>query len=117
MNFGVFLAVACGGFVAAILRFRCTEGGPQFPWSTLAANIIGSFAMGLILAGWAPTGMWRGLLITGFCGTLTTFSAFAWQTVALAERRHLLQAIAYLLLTTGLSVLGGWAGVVLGHQI
>lgn len=117
MNLAVLLAVATGGFLGAILRFRLTQGPDGFPWTTMGANVVGSFAMGLLLAGLEPTGVWRGLLITGFCGTLTTFSSFAWQIVALAERRHLPQAILYLLLTTVLAVLGGWAGILLGKLL
>jgi CrcB protein len=109
--------VAIGGFFAAILRFLLTHNDVGFPWRTLAINIAGSFALGLILAGIEPTGIWRDLLVIGFCGTLTTFSSFAWQAVALAGGRRRLEALAYLGATTAFTVLGGWLGMALGHQL
>lgn len=109
--------VAIGGFLAAILRFRLTHDDVGFPWRTLGINIAGSFALGVILVSVVPTGIWRDLLVIGFCGTLTTFSSFAWQAVALAEGHHRLQALGYLVATTAFTVLGGWLGMALGRQL
>lgn len=117
MSAGALTLVAIGGFLAAILRFRLTHKDEGFPWRTLAINIAGSFALGIILAGIQPTGIWRDLLVIGFCGTLTTFSSFAWQTVALAQGRRRLEAVAYLGATTTLTVLGGWLGMALGQRL
>jgi len=117
MNAEALGLVAIGGFLAAILRFRLTHGDAGFPWRTLGTNIAGSFALGIILAAIQPTGIWRDLLVIGFCGTLTTFSSFAWQAVALAEGRRRLEAVAYLGATTTFTVLGGWLGMALGRQL
>lgn len=82
--------------------------------STLAVNIVGSFAMGL-LAGYfafrAETGqVWRPFLATGILGGFTTFSAFSLEVVLLYERGAVMQAALYIVLSVGLSV----AGLMLG---
>ena len=117
MNFETLLLVGIGGFLAAMVRFHLTRNDAEFPWRTLATNMLGSLLLGLILTGLQPTGIWRELLVAGFCGTLTTFSAFAWQTVALAEHGRRLTALSYMLATTVLSVLGGWLGLSLGRHL
>ncbi len=117
MNAEALALVAIGGFLAAILRFRVTHNDAGFPWRTLGVNIAGSFALGIVLAAMQPTGIWRDLLVIGFCGTLTTFSSFAWQAVALAEGRRRLAAIAYLGATTAFTVLGGWLGMAIGMRL
>ena len=117
MNLETYALVGAGGFLAAMLRFHWTRNDTEFPWRTLAINMLGSLLLGLVLTGLQPTGIWRELLVVGFCGTLTTFSAFAWQTVALAEHRRKLMALFYMLATTALSVLGGWLGSSLGRHL
>ena len=117
MNLETMVLVAMGGFLAAMLRFHWTRDDTDLPWRTLVLNMSGSLLLGLILTAVQPTGILRELLVVGFCGTLTTFSAFAWQTVALAEHGRRWVAISYMLATTTLSVFGGWLGTALGRHL
>lgn len=122
--FTASLNVAIGGGVGALLRYQLGRGmthwlGPQvvtsFPWATLAANVIGSLAMGL-LAGWlARHGsthgeQWRLLIGVGLLGGFTTFSAFSLELMRLIERGQAATALTY----AGVSVLAGLVALYLG---
>lgn len=79
------LLVALGAAVGAPLRFLV--GGwldRRVHWGTLVVNLVGSFVLGA-LVGAAVDGHWLALLGTGFCGGLTTYSAFAVQGVQGAQ--------------------------------
>ncbi|WP_328464657.1 fluoride efflux transporter CrcB [Actinoplanes sp. NBC_00393] len=109
------LLVALGAAAGAPLRYLTdrffqVRYGPAFPWGTLVVNVAGSFALGLVLA--VPLGPGVvALLGTGFCGALTTYSTFSWETLTLARRGEIVTAIGYPLLsiTAGLGAahLGG----------
>ncbi len=117
------LHVALGGALGAVLRHQAGRGmtqlfGPPvmvaFPWATLAVNVIGSVAMG-VLAGWlARHGddgeRWRLLIGVGVLGGFTTFSAFSLEMMLLIERGQALTALTYALV----SMLAGLAGLYLG---
>ena len=90
--------VALGGAAGSVLRYLVSVGslalfGAGFPWGTLAVNVAGSAAIGA-LAGAGLEGQARLLLVTGFLGGFTTFSAFSLEAVGLWERSPPL-AIAY----------------------
>lgn len=118
------LNVAMGGAIGASLRYQLGRGITQwlgqqvvtaFPWATLAANVIGSMAMGL-LAGWlARHGSGEGeqlrlLLGVGLLGGFTTFSAFSLEMMLLVERGQPLTAITY----AAVSVLAGLTALYIG---
>jgi fluoride exporter len=87
--------------------------GAQFPWATLAINVSGSFAIGLLsvlLARWLPHPYARLLVVVGFLGGYTTFSSFSFEALALWERGEPGLSLAYL----GGSVAAGFGAVVLG---
>lgn len=99
-----FLWVALGGGIGAAGRFLVSTWlflPGRFPWATLAINIAGSFAIGL-LWGMGQSQPWfeqwgRYLLVVGVLGGFTTFSAFSLETAALMENGRHAQALAYVL--------------------
>lgn len=102
-----FLLVAAGGAVGSVLRYAVALlllplAGTGFPWPTLAVNLVGSALIG-IAAGAGLEGHARLLVVTGFLGGFTTFSAFSLETGALFERSPLLAA-AYVLASVGLGI-------------
>ena len=117
------LHVALGGAIGSVLRYQLGRAmthwlGPQavtaFPWATLAVNLIGSLAMGL-LAGWLarhgeggePLRLFIGV---GVLGGFTTFSAFSLELMVLAERGQAGQAFVY----AAVSVLAGLSALYVG---
>ena len=114
------LLVAFGGALGSVCRYLVGIGalrlmGPSFPWGTLTVNVAGSFAIGvlaeLIVARFGASAELRLLLITGFLGGFTTFSALALDAVTLFERGASLAATIYLVLSVGASIAAAIAGI------
>lgn len=114
------LLVAFGGALGSVCRYLVGVGalrlmGPSFPWGTLTVNVAGSFAIGvlaeLIVARFGASAELRLLLITGFLGGFTTFSAFALDAVTLFERGASLAATSYLIFSIGASIAAAIAGI------
>ena len=114
MNVGMYLAVAAGGAIGAMLRYAVAQVtavgmfGIAGPMATLAVNIAGSAIMGLV-AGLAASGfilpeVWRGFLAVGLLGALTTFSSFALDAGALFQKQGLAMACIYVGLSVCLSL-------------
>jgi CrcB protein len=114
------LLVALGGALGSLARFGVGSVsarllGLGFPWGTLLVNVVGGFAMGLLVARVGPQqeGL-RLLLGVGFLGGFTTFSAFSLETVRLIEQAPS-QAFMYAGASLLLSVGACWAGLLLGR--
>jgi CrcB protein len=81
--------IALGAALGAPLRYL-TDRAVQarhdsvFPWGTLTVNVTGSFVLGLLVA-WPAGGGVMDFAGTGFCGALSTYSTFGYETVKLAE--------------------------------
>ncbi len=108
------LAVAAGGAVGTLARHALTlalDPMASLPWGTLAANLLGSFLLGVVVAV-VVSPVWRAAVGTGVLGGFTTYSAFAVQTSALATDRPAM-ALGYALAT----VVGGWALALLGITV
>ncbi len=121
----IWLAVAAGGALGALARHGVSRAslhllGPNFPWGTLAANVAGSFAMGLFIV-WLSarepaSPALRAFLTVGLLGAFTTFSTFSLDVVTLYRDRTVMIAGAYLLASVILSVCALLAGLALGRQ-
>ena len=112
-------AICLGACVGALARWRLglwlNHPGAFMPWGTLAANLIGGYLVGLILA-WAHHAdlapFWRLMLVTGFLGALTTFSSFSAEVVEMALADRWGAALS----TAALHLLGSLALTSLGIQ-
>ena len=111
------LLVVAGALVGAPLRLlvgRLTARSGRDPaLGTLVVNVVGSAVLGVVL-GLAAAPAWVVTLVgTGFCGTLTTFSAFGADVARLVEDRRLARTVAYLAATLVLGVGAAAAGYLL----
>lgn len=96
------LAIAIGAALGALLRWqlgiKLNALFSALPPGTLVANLVGGYLIGLAMAFFAQTPQlapeWRLLIITGFCGGLTTFSTFSAEVVTLLQDKRLLLAMA-----------------------
>jgi fluoride exporter len=90
-----FFAISLGAIVGANLRYWMSRSavrllGPVFPYGTLTINVLGSFVLGFFLVWTSERVMvdprWRLLVAVGFCGGYTTFSSYAYETMAFFEQ-------------------------------
>ena len=86
------LLVIVGAAVGAPLRYATdrivqSRHDTGFPWGTFTVNVVGSFVLGVVVAGAPPAVV--ALVGTGFCGALTTYSTFGYETVQLATGSRL----------------------------
>ena len=73
-----------------VSRYCAKVLGPEFPYGTLLINVFGSFIVGFFVI-WTTERVlidprWRLLVVIGFCGAFTTFSSYAFETVAYFEQ-------------------------------
>jgi len=115
------LAVSLGAVAGALARYTVAHFSSElthhtgFPYGTLAVNVIGCFAVGWILT-WTSDhahDRWRLLAATGFCGAFTTFSAFAYESMAYWRAGRTFVFAANVLLTNVLCFFAVAAGVYL----
>lgn len=115
------LAVAVGGALGSLGRFWLGElfavfGLTAFPWATLAANVSGSFVIGVIATLTGPDGRLlvspelRAFWLVGICGGYTTFSSFSLQTLTLAQGGEWARASLNIVLSLLLCLLAVWLG-------
>ncbi|MBB4478212.1 fluoride efflux transporter CrcB [Rhizobium etli] len=105
--------VALGGAIGSVLRYYVGQWalrlmGPAFPWGTLAVNVVGCFVIGvfaeLIARKFNASMELRLLLVTGFLGGFTTFSAFSLDAISLFERGEAVAGGIYIAASVGLSM-------------
>ena len=89
----LWLVIGVGGALGALARWSIGElvlavaDFPPFPWGPLIANVVGCFAIGVLAPVVVRHAAWvSGLVVTGFLGGFTTYSAFAEEACALVDR-------------------------------
>lgn len=117
-NIWSIVGISAGASLGALARWQLGRWLNQphalLPWGTLAANLVGGYVIGLLVALFQHSPhidpVWRLVLITGFLGALTTFSSFSAETVVLLQSGRfglaLLQCSLHLLGSLALTALG-----------
>jgi CrcB protein len=113
------IAISVGASLGALLRWwfgtQLNNLFPTVPPGTLAANLVGGYIVGIAIAFFATYSAiapeWRLLVITGFCGGLTTFSTFSAEIVTLLQQGRSMWAIGAAAVHLGGSVLMTLAGI------
>ena len=119
------LLVGCGGFLGSASRYVLSGWVHRmvpysaFPWGTLTVNVAGCFLIGT-LSGLADSRqLWspevRIFAMIGVLGGFTTFSSFAYETMALAREADLLRAFANVALQVVLGLLAAWLAYALAR--
>ena len=112
-------AIAIGAALGALLRWqlgaKLNNLFPTIPPGKLVANLIGAYVIGLGIAFFATYSAispeWRLLVITGFCGGLTTFSTFSAEITALLQQGRISWALGAVAAHVVGSVLMTFAGI------
>jgi len=115
-----FLAISVAAILGANLRYVISrlavkEFGPVFPYGTLVINVVGSFIVGLFVI-WTTERVlvdprWRLLVVVGFCGSFTTFSSYAFESMALFEQGQWGLMLANVFANNLLCLAGALAGM------
>jgi fluoride exporter len=121
-----YLWVSVGALAGANLRYFVSRLSAKlistnFPYGTLLINVTGSLLVGFFLA-WTTERVlvdpkWRLLIAIGFCGSYTTFSSFAYETIAYLEQGHWLLFTTNILLNNLLCLAAVLAGIALARAV
>jgi CrcB protein len=126
----ILLCIGLGGFFGAMARYGMTVGVQHwvgggrlgdFPVGTLAANLLGCLVLGfighLLSERFELAAEIRFALTVGFLGAFTTFSTYAYETLALAREGEQLFAWLNLLVSNALGLFAVWVGYRLGGLV
>ncbi|MCP2341327.1 fluoride efflux transporter CrcB [Actinomadura rupiterrae] len=115
------LLVALGAAVGAPLRYL-TDRAVQsrhdsvFPWGTFTVNVAGCLLLGFLAAHSGGSGV-MALAGTGFCGALTTYSTFGYETLRLAETGARPYAVLNVVASLGAGLGAAWIGMVIAQAL
>jgi len=120
------LIISLGAIVGANARYLISRSaakllGPVFPYGTLFINLSGSLIVGFFIT-WTSERVfidprWRLLIVIGFCGSFTTFSSFAYESMAYFEQGQWLLMWTNILTNNVLCLLAVLAGVALARVL
>lgn len=111
----IVAGAGAGAVTRWVLALACNGLAPLIPMGTLFANLAGGYAIGVMLGVVAffpqfPEGA-RLFIITGFLGSLTTFSTFSGEVVLLIQQRHIFAAASTVVLHVGGSLVMTGLGI------
>lgn len=118
-----WLYIALGGALGSVSRYGlglALARYDQFPWGTLAANALGSLAIGVAAGYWdmdqrkSPGPLW---LMTGVCGGFTTFSTFSLQTLELIQKNDWPRATGNIAASVIVCLVCTWLGWMVGQAL
>ena len=121
-----FLAISVAAIVGANLRYLLSrlaamELGSVFPYGTLFINLVGSFIVGFFVIWTSERALvdprWRLLVVVGFCGSFTTFSSYAFETMAYFEQGQWGLMLANIFSNNILCLGGALAGMALARVL
>jgi len=120
------LVISLGAIAGAnaryfLSRYSAQVMGPVFPYGTLIINIAGSLIVGFFVI-WTSERVlvvprWRLLIVVGFCGAFTTFSSYAFETMAYFEQGQWLLMFTNFLSNNLLCLGGALAGMALARVL
>jgi fluoride exporter len=121
----IILAVLAGGMIGAPARYLTdrfvqARHDTVFPWGTFTVNMAGSAVLGFLLGAERHLGLPAvvfALLGTGFCGGLTTFSTFGYETLRLLEDGAVTEAGVNIISSLAVGVLLAWLGFLLANAL
>jgi len=120
------LVIALGAAVGANLRYGLSiwaarQWGATFPYGTLLINVLGSFAIGVVMVllttRLTVSDIWRLLIVTGLLGGFTTFSTFSYETYGLLVSGSWLEAGLNIVGSVGLAMIGVFLGAGLARLL
>ncbi len=120
------LWISLGAITGANLRYAVNRMAAQYisaslPYGTLLVNVTGSFLIGLFLV-WTTERVladphWRFLVAVGFCGSYTTFSSYAFETVQMVEQGHYSMACMNFLANNLVCLVAVLAGAIVARAL
>jgi CrcB protein len=116
------LLVAAGGALGSVLRYLASLGFAaanlaRWPFATWTVNVLGSFALGLVMTALPHPSVLRLALTTGVLGGFTTYSAFNLETVDLLRQDGPSIGLGYVVATVVGGLLAGFLGIALGERL
>ncbi|MFT4630170.1 MAG: CrcB protein [Arenicella sp.] len=121
----LYLLIGLAGGLGAVLRFvlgrlLVNQGWTVLPFGTLLANLIGCFLIGYL--SWVLVHRWQAseyiqiVVMTGFLGGFTTFSAFSLEAITMFQQGSSVRAIAYIVIKVSACVVMCLLGLLLAKQ-
>ncbi len=120
------LLVGLGGFAGSVARYLvsvsvASQTARVFPLATFLVNVIGCFLIGVLFQtaerGEVLSVELRLLLMTGFCGGFTTFSAFSVENIQLLQKGEFAFAAGNIILSIAVGIAATWFGIALARAI
>jgi CrcB protein len=116
--------ISLGALAGANLRYLVSKvamrlSGSTFPYGTLIINVSGSLLLGFFMV-WTTervlvNPLWRWLIAIGFCGSYTTFSSYAWETIVYFQQGHWMLFVTNILSNNILCLVAVLAGAVIAR--